>query len=421
MQLGVIADDFTGATDIASFLVNNGMSTIQLTSIPKQPINIDCNIQAVVISLKSRSCAVNIAVKESVEALRWLKEQGCSQFYFKYCSTFDSTDKGNIGPVIDALLDELEESFTVISPSLPINGRTVYQGYLFVMDKLLSDSGMKNHPINPMTESSLIKLIERQASGKCGLIPYCEMEKGEISIRQQLTRLKQENYRYVVLDTLTDEHLVSQGKAVKDLKLVTGGSGLAIGVAKNFAKSDVNSKQAQILGKPQGHNKTVLLSGSCSLMTNKQVEFYKTVAPTYTLNIEKCINEPEDYCQVVIDWTNNHQQQKYAPLVSATTDIEQLNVIQQTWGVEKSSQAVEYFFKQLVIALEKQGYDKYIVAGGETSGVVVQALNVHGFYIGPTIAPGVPWVRSINKSISLALKSGNFGDESFFVTAQGDF
>lgn len=420
MQLGVIADDFTGATDIASFLVNNGMPTIQLNSIPKQSIVIDNSIQAIVVSLKSRSSSVDIAIKQSVEALRWLKKQGCSQFYFKYCSTFDSTQTGNIGPVTDALLNELGESFTVVSPSLPVNGRTVYQGYLFVMDQLLSDSGMRNHPINPMTQSSLIRLMEMQSSGKCGLVPYSIMEKGEQAIKQHLTTLKQQNYRYAVLDTINEEHLISQGKAVKDLKLVTGGSGLAIGIAKNFVKGPVDLTKAQALGKPEGI-KTILLSGSCSLMTNKQVSYYKKIAPTYALDVEKCINQLSDYCQAVIDWINQNNKKEYAPLVYATTDNEQLKLIQQKWGVEKSSKAIEDFFEKLVTALENQNYEKYIVAGGETSGVVAQALNVNGFYIGPTIAPGVPWVKAINKPISLALKSGNFGDETFFVKAQGEF
>lgn len=420
MHLGVIADDFTGATDIASFLVNNGMPTIQLNSIPKQPIIIDDSTEAIVISLKSRSCPVDIAVKQSIEAIRWLKKQGCCQFYFKYCSTFDSTPTGNIGPVTDALLNELGESFTIISPSLPVNGRTVYQGYLFVMDQLLSDSGMRNHPINPMTQSSLIRLMEQQSSGKCGLVPYSIMEKGDDAIKQQLTALKQQNYRYAVLDTLNEDHLISQGRAVSDLKLVTGGSGLAIGIAKNFVKKEVDLKQTQALGRPQG-SKTILLSGSCSLMTNKQVMFYKKIAPTYALDVEKCVNQLSDYCQVVIDWIDKNNKQKNAPLIYATTDTTELKAIQQKWGIEKSSKAIEAFFEKLVIALEKKSYDKYIVAGGETSGVVAQTLNVNGFYIGPTIAPGVPWVRAINKPISLALKSGNFGDETFFVKAQGEF
>ncbi|WP_407337080.1 four-carbon acid sugar kinase family protein [Dickeya ananatis] len=198
ITLGVIADDFTGATDIASFLVQNGLSTVQLNGVPTADYQVQA--QAVVISLKSRSCPVQQAIDDSLSALSWLQAQHCQQFYFKYCSTFDSTANGNIGPVTDALLDALGESMTVISPALPVNGRTVYQGHLFVMDQLLSDSGMRHHPVTPMTDSSLLQLMERQACGRCGLVPYRVMEQGSMAVQQQLTQLREQGCRYAVLD-----------------------------------------------------------------------------------------------------------------------------------------------------------------------------------------------------------------------------
>ncbi|VTR17081.1 Uncharacterized protein conserved in bacteria [Serratia fonticola] len=214
MLLGVIADDFTGATDIASFLVENGLPTVQLNGVPQDDTPVDS--QAVVISLKSRSCPVDQAVEQSLQALAWLQRQGCRQFYFKYCSTFDSTAQGNIGPVTDALLDALGEQQTVISPALPVNGRTVYQGYLFVMDQLLSESGMRNHPVTPMTDSNLMRLMEAQASGRCGLVNAVEMDRGADSVQEKLQQLAQQGVRYAVLDTLNEQHLLTQGEALKN-------------------------------------------------------------------------------------------------------------------------------------------------------------------------------------------------------------
>ncbi len=223
LKIGVIADDFTGATDIASFLVENGMPTVQINDVPTgtQPEGCD----AVVISLKTRSCPAQEAIKQSLAALVWLKKQGCQQVYFKYCSTFDSTAEGNIGPVTDALMVALDTLFTVISPALPVNGRTVYQGYLFVMNHLLAESGMRHHPINPMTDSYLPRLMEAQAQGRCGVIPAQTLDEGVAATRAALSRLQQEGYRYAVLDALNERHLEIQGEVLRDALLVTGGSG----------------------------------------------------------------------------------------------------------------------------------------------------------------------------------------------------
>lgn len=226
IKIGVIADDFTGATDIASFLVENGLPTVQINGVPtgKMPEAID----ALVISLKTRSCPVVEATQQSLAALSWLQQQGCKQIYFKYCSTFDSTAKGNIGPVTDALMDALDTPFTVFSPALPVNGRTVYQGYLFVMNQLLAESGMRHHPVNPMTDSYLPRLVESQSTGRCGVVSAHVFEQGVKAVRQELARLQQEGYRYAVLDALTEHHLEIQGEALRDAPLVTGGSGLAV-------------------------------------------------------------------------------------------------------------------------------------------------------------------------------------------------
>ncbi|CAI1527151.1 3-oxo-tetronate kinase [Serratia proteamaculans] len=418
MLLGVIADDFTGATDIASFLVENGLSTVQLNGVPQEELPLE--VQAVVISLKSRSCPAAQAVEQSLQALAWLQRQGCRQFYFKYCSTFDSTAQGNIGPVTDALLDALGESQTVISPALPVNGRTVYQGYLFVLDQLLSESGMRHHPVTPMTDSNLLRLMEAQAQGRCGLVTAAEMDRGAITVTEKLRQLAQQGIRYAVLDTLNEQHLLTQGEALKNMKLVTGGSGLAIGLARQWAQPGQVSPQAA--GAPQGE-KAVVLSGSCSIMTNQQVARYRQQAAARAIDVARCLNDDDRaaYVTELTDWVQQQANGPLAPLLYATAEPETLQQVQQQYGMAAASQAVESLFAGVVEQLRQQGFNRFIVAGGETSGVVTQALGIGGFHIGPCISPGVPWVRAIDQPVSLALKSGNFGDENFFARAQTEF
>jgi len=418
MLLGVIADDFTGATDIASFLVENGLSTVQLNGVPHDEMPIEA--QAVVISLKSRSCPPLQAVEQSLQALAWLQRQGCRQFYFKYCSTFDSTAQGNIGPVTDALLDALGESQTVISPALPVNGRTVYQGYLFVLDQLLSESGMRHHPVTPMTDSNLLRLMEAQAQGRCGLVTAAEMDCGASAVVEKLQQLAQQGVRYAVLDTLNEQHLLTQGEALKNMKLVTGGSGLAIGLARQWAQPGQGRPQAA--GAPQGE-KAVVLSGSCSVMTNRQVARYRQQAPAVAIDVARCLSESDRaaYVTELADWIQRQENAPLAPLLYATAEPEKLQQVQQQYGMAAASQAVESLFAGVVKQLQQSGYRRFIVAGGETSGVVTQALGIRGFHIGPCISPGVPWVRAIEQPVSLALKSGNFGDDNFFARAQTEF
>ncbi|MXP58605.1 3-oxo-tetronate kinase [Pantoea sp. Taur] len=417
MRLGVIADDFTGATDIASFLVQNGLPTIQFNGVPQG--HDDVSAQAIVISLKSRSCPAQQAIDQSLAALAWLQQQGCDRFYFKYCSTFDSTEHGNIGPVTDALLAALGETQTVISPSLPVNGRTVYQGYLFVADQLLSESGMRHHPVTPMTDSNLGRLMTRQAKGQAAVINAAQLDKGAEAVREQLGELKAQGINYVVLDALNEQHLLTQGEALKETVLVTGGSGLAIGIARAWATQQQNS-DAEQAGRPQGE-RAVVISGSCSQMTNRQVQAYRQQAPSHEVLVERCLDDAEGYAQELCDWIAANHQQPLAPLLFATADAQQLQAIQQQYGAARSSEAVEHLFAAVTRELKSRGWQRFIVAGGETSGVVAQSLGVTAFHIGPMISPGVPWVRDIQQPLSLALKSGNFGDEQFFARAQTEF
>ncbi|EGM7735449.1 four-carbon acid sugar kinase family protein [Escherichia albertii] len=361
IKIGVIADDFTGATDIASFLVENGLPTVQINGVPTDAM--PEGIEAIVISLKTRSCPVTEAIHQSLEALRWLQQQGCKQIYFKYCSTFDSTAKGNIGPVTDALMDALDTPFTIFSPALPVNGRTVYQGYLFVMNQLLAESGMRHHPVNPMTDSYLPRLVEAQSTGRCGVVSAHIFEKGVEAVRQELARLQQEGYRYAVLDALTERHLDIQGEALRDALLVTGGSGLAIGLARQW--SQANDNHAREAGRPLA-GRGVVLSGSCSQMTNCQVAHYRQIAPVREVDVARCLSTETlaTYARELAEWVLG-QESELAPLVFATASTDSLAAIQQKYGAQKASHAVEALFSQLAAQLAAEGVTRFIVAGGE--------------------------------------------------------
>lgn len=418
IKLGVIADDFTGATDIAGFLVAGGWRTVQLNGVPTADAPPD--IDAVVISLKSRSCPVDEAVQSSQDALTWLQAQGCEQVFFKYCSTFDSTEKGNIGAVTDALLAQLDDDFTVVCPALPVNGRTVFKGHLFVGDDLLSDSGMRHHPITPMTDANLLRLMDKQSQGRSGLVQWSVIEKGADAVQARFAELKADGCRYAVTDALTAEHLQTLGEAVKDMPLVTGGSGLGAGIAYAHNGEQVDKNKARQKGLPFRGAKSVVFSGSCSQMTNRQVAAYQQQAATCVVDIAEIMQQPQNYLTTVSDWLSEQLQaeKSLAPLVSATVSPSQLADIQRQYGSAEASKAVEDFFSHLSQKAVASGVKNFIVAGGETSGIVTQSLSIGGFHIGPQIAPGVPWVRSISGDFALALKSGNFGNEDFFITAQ---
>ena len=422
LKVGVIADDFTGATDIASFLVAGGLRTIQLTGADVKADLSD--VDAVVISGKTRSCPKEEAVAKSLQALRYLKSIGCRQIYFKYCSTFDSTKEGNIGPVTDALMKEMNCDFTVFSPALPVNGRTVYKGYLFAGDCLLEESGMRNHPITPMTDSCVKRLVEMQSQGRCAVIDLNTVEQGAQAICQKINELKKEGYAYAVVDAVKEEHLKIQGEAFADLPLVTGGSGLAKGIAEALTKdAGINLEAAQAAGRPKG-KKAVAISGSCSVMTNRQVAKYRSLADSMEIDVSEIMSSVEGrqaYVDKAVDFALQHSEDKFAPLLFATSNPEKLHAIQKQYGGEASAHAVEQFFAEVARRLQEKGVEKFIVAGGETSGIVTQSLGVQGFHIGPVVAPGVPWVRSINSPVSLILKSGNFGDEDFFEKTQKEY
>ncbi|EHI5143399.1 four-carbon acid sugar kinase family protein [Vibrio alginolyticus] len=413
MKIGVIADDFTGATDAASFMVKSGLSVIQVSGVEaiNQPLP---KTEAIVVSLKTRSCDKTLAISQSLQACDWLLNQGCKQIYFKYCSTFDSTAEGNIGPVTQALMARLDVKSTILCPALPVNGRTVYQGNLFVYQELLNESGMKNHPITPMTDSNLMRLMTLQTGQKTGLLSWQSIQEGEKHASSVLESLSTQGVAFIVCDALNDNELDVIAQLCKDHRLVTGGSGLA-GALAGLQGRDLLEKDTG-WRVPNSKNTGVVLSGSCSVMTNQQVATYQKLAASYKVDVDRCVQD-EDYADVIEEWVINQTKQRYYPMIYATVGSEELREIQCRHGAGVSDK-VEALFHQLVVRLHKQGYQNFISAGGETSGTVTQALEINQFKVGVEIAPGVPWVSSLDGNINLALKSGNFGNENFFREAQ---
>ncbi|GKX50750.1 3-oxo-tetronate kinase [Budvicia aquatica] len=413
IKLGVIADDFTGSTDIGCFLSSDGWQVIQFVGTPEAPLT-ECHADALIISLKSRSCPVQQAIEESLLACRWLKAAGCQQIYFKYCSTFDSTSEGNIGPVTDALLNELGSDFTLICPALPVNGRMVVHGHLFVNGRLLNESGMQNHPITPMKDANLMRLMDSQANGKTGLIDLEILHQGPQAIEQKIIDLRQQGYRYAVTDALTFDDLRCLKPVISKFPLLTGGSGLAKVMAEY---ADTSDARAHTPAYPNRNAPAVVLSGSCSVMTNQQVARYQQIAPSYALDAERCLND-KNYHLLLADWVLQ-QSSEWAPLVYATQEPEKVREIQQTYGVQQIGLAIERTFAGLAKHLAENGFNRFIIAGGETSSLIVQELGINKLEIGGLIAPGVPWVRDGDRPERwLALKSGNFGHIDFFQYAQ---
>ncbi|MBX9943210.1 MAG: four-carbon acid sugar kinase family protein [Reyranella sp.] len=411
--LGVIADDFTGATDIAGMLVKGGMRTIQTIGVPAGG-TIPGDVDAVVVALKTRSIPAKEAVAQSLDALTALQSAGCVRFFFKYCSTFDSTDSGNIGPVGDALLDALQARQAIYCPAFPENGRTIFFGHLFVGDVLLSDSHMRHHPLTPMTDASLVRVLARQTKHKVGLVPLKQVQSGSASMRAALDRLATEDVRHVVVDAVADIDLGIIGEAVGDDLLVTGGSGVALGLPAAYRRRGLVQHKADAGTLPRVAGASAVLAGSCSAATLGQIAAFK--GPQLALDTDAiCRGEPVG--EKALAWAKDRLGNGPI-LLSASDRPEAVKALQAKYGVEKSSQAIEKTMAALARGLVASGVARLVVAGGETSGAVVGALDVTALRIGPEIDPGVPWTASVgDKPLLLALKSGNFGAPDFFTKA----
>jgi len=412
--LGAIADDFTGATDLCNTLVRRGMRTVQLIDVPGADAAVP-DAEAVVIALKSRTIPAREAMAMSLAALDWLKNAGARQILFKYCSTFDSTDEGNIGPVADALLDALGSDFTLFCPAFPELGRSIFKGYLFVGDALLSESGMRDHPLTPMRDPSLVRVLQRQTEGKVGLVPYCEVARGPQAIRDRFASLRQAGYRHAVIDAVEDRHLEWIGEAVADLPLITGGSGIALGLPENFRRQGLLGQDGSADALPHVEGAAAVLSGSCSQATQAQVAYMRERRPMFA--IDPVTAGSGDIVQEALDWADRNIGDMPI-LISATAPPEQVAAVQEVLGRERAGALVEAAMAEIAKGLVARGVRRLVVAGGETSGAVAQALGITGLRIGRQIDPGVPWTMSLGEPpIALALKSGNFGAEDFFLRA----
>ncbi|WP_454763812.1 3-oxo-tetronate kinase [Cupriavidus campinensis] len=416
--LGCIADDFTGATDLANTLVRNGMRTVQTIGVPPSGTasgTAKVEADAIVVALKSRTIPAAEAVAQSLAALQWLRTQGCRQFVFKYCSTFDSTDAGNIGPVAEALLDALGSDFTIACPAFPENGRTLFRGYLFVADALLNESGMEHHPLTPMTDANLVRVLRRQSLGKVGLLRYDTVARGAGETRARIGALRGEGVRLAIADAVSDADLFTLGEACADLPLITGGSGIALGLPENFRRAGLLPQRSDAAEVPAVNGHGVVLAGSASRATNGQVAHW-IAQKRPALRIDPLrLARGEAVVDEALAFAADHDQ---PVLLYATATPDQVKAVQTELGVARAGHLVEQALAGIAAALKARGTRRFVVAGGETSGAVVQALGVQALRIGTQIAPGVPATVTLDDApLALALKSGNFGGEDFFDVA----
>ncbi|MBY6112963.1 four-carbon acid sugar kinase family protein [Mameliella alba] len=416
--LGAIADDFTGATDLANTWVKEGVRVVQVIGVPDNDIDLT-GAEAVVVALKSRTAPVEAAVAQSRAALAWLQAQGADQILFKYCSTFDSTARGNIGPVADALMADLGVSIAPVCPAFPANGRTVYQGTLFVWDLPLAESSMKDHPLTPMRDSNLMRLMSGQSRHAAGLVPFASVRDGATAVRAAMDRLTEAGQRYAVVDALDDDDLRTIGRACKGMPLVTGGSGVGMGLPANL-REDGKLGSANAPEMPKAGSRALVIAGSCSAATRAQIGAVQDRWPTRKIDPDR-LAEGSAHVQETIDWAMA-QPSDTPVLVYASADPAEVAAAQARHGTEKAGNMVEQALADVAQTLAQRGVDRIVVAGGETSGAVVSALGVQSLRIGPEIAPGVPWTEAQGDTrLALALKSGNFGGTEFFNDAFGMF
>lgn len=417
IRLGCIADDFTGATDLANNLVRAGMRVVQLIDVPPPGAVPAVDADAVVVALKSRTVPAHDAVEASLRALAWLRSAGAEQIYFKYCSTFDSTPAGNIGPVTEALMDALGTDFSIATPAFPDNGRTVFKGHLFVGDVLLSESGMRHHPLTPMTDSNLISVLGAQTTRAVGLIDHTVVAAGAEAIRARIEDLRKEGVGIAVADAVSNDDLLRLGAAASGLPLVTAGSGLAIGLPANWGFEP--SRAAAQLPPAGGH--AAVVSGSVSVATNGQVlEFLRGGRPAFSVDPLR-IAAGEDVAGQALAFADAHLADGPV-LVYSTETPDAVRSVQGRLGAAEAGELVERTLARVAQGLVERGVRRLVVAGGETSGAVVQALGLTGLRIGPQIDPGVPWCAADlpgGDTLHLTLKSGNFGGPGFFTDAFG--
>ena len=413
LLLGCIADDFTGATDLANTLVKGGMTAVQVIGVPTGPLP---EADAVIIALKSRTAPVGEAVAQSLAACDALLAAGAKQIFWKYCSTFDSTDQGNIGPVADALLKRLGSGFALACPAFPTNGRTIYLGHLFVGNALLNESGMENHPLTPMTDANLVRVLGRQTGGAVGLVSFTTVEQGAAATRQAMMQLVEQGRRYAIMDAVTDQHLLAIGEAAAQHALITGGSGVAMGLPENFRRAGLLPARGDAASLPPMQGMSAVVAGSCSRATLGQIGLARDHVPVLELDALATPDAAALTAQA-LEWVAGKLSADRPVVIAASAPPEKVAALQAKLGRDAAGALIETAMAAIAEGLVARGVGRLVVAGGETSGAVVQRLGVTALRIGPEIDPGVPWTFAEPRGLHLALKSGNFGARDFFLKA----
>jgi uncharacterized protein YgbK (DUF1537 family) len=414
IRLGAVADDYTGASDLANTWNKAGLRTVQTIGVPDGSIDL-AEIDAVVVALKSRSIAADEAVDLSRAAGRWLRQHGAAHVMFKICSTFDSTDRGNIGPVMDALRDDAEQSIALVTPAFPETGRTVYRGHLFVGDRLLQESPLKDHPLNPMHDSNLMRVLARQSTGAVGLVDVATISNGADAVRARLDQLAATGHAAAIADAISERDLEILGQAALPHRMSVGASGLGLGLARAVVvESGVHRSDPQT---DPIDGLAVCLAGSCSEATLGQIAVAETQMPAIRLDPRKLLDGDAEI-GTAINWAAARLGSGPVLIASSQSAVE-VKALQAEFGGERVSQAIERALGIIAVILVEHGVRRLVVAGGETSGAVVDRLGLKSFLLGPEIAPGVPVLRTIGSAspMALALKSGNFGGSDFFDRA----
>ncbi|MBR0757731.1 four-carbon acid sugar kinase family protein [Bradyrhizobium jicamae] len=418
LSLGCIADDYTGASDLANTLTRAGLRTVQTIGVPSDDLKLP-EVDAVVVSLKSRSIEAGTAVERSRAAEKWLRGRGAGHVLFKICSTFDSTDAGNIGPVMDALRADSADSIVLVTPAFPETGRTVYQGNLFVGAVPLNESPLKDHPLNPMHDSNLVRVLARQSKTKVGLVDLATLTRGADAVRAKLADLTGKGIGAVIIDAVFDRDLETIGQVALDHRLSVGASGIGLGLARGLvASGKVTSNAATAISASPVGGPAACLAGSCSQATLQQIANAETIMPVLHLDPERVIAGKEE-AQRALAWAKDRIGEGPVLIASSSTP-EQVAALQSRHGRDAAGHAIEQAMADLAEGLVQAGVRRLVVAGGETSGAAVDRLRIPGFLVGAEIAAGVPVLRAVGATsgeMLLALKSGNFGGPEFFSDA----
>ncbi|WP_018238130.1 3-oxo-tetronate kinase [Ensifer sp. BR816] len=417
--LGSIADDYTGASDLANTLTKNGLRTVQTVGIPDPALALP-EVDAVVVSLKIRSVAADEAVAAAGKADRWLRDRGAAHVLYKICSTFDSTDQGNIGPVTEALSRAAGCGIVLVTPAFPETGRTVYLGHLFVNGQPLSESPLKDHPLNPMRDANLVRVMGRQSHGHVGVVDLATIMAGPAAVRARLDALRAEGLSAAIADAISERDLETLGEVALQTPVSTGASGLGLGLARAIVRSGRASSAGTTTTdavRPVG-GLAAIVAGSCSAATLRQLDIAERSMPVLRLDTEKLLSGSDEIA-AAIAWAGERIAD--GPVaIAASASPEVVSHLQSQYGREASGHAIETATATIASELVARGVKRLVVAGGETSGATVDRLAIPAFLIGPEIAPGVPVLRTVGNAqgdMLLALKSGNFGGDDFFAAA----